>query len=426
MNVQSQILGTLRGLDPACLGTALRRGLSAGRIGIARSLCETFGFHDAVGRPQLSGCLKALGVLERSGRIELPASRVPARPPQPRRLETAPAAAAGVPATVSAVEGLSLVRVDTVEQRKLWNTLLHWEHPQGTATFAGCQIRYLVSSRHGILGALGFSAAALQLAARDRWINWSPAQRRAQLHRVVCLSRFLIRPGVSCLNLASHVLGLALRRLPEDFEQRYGYRPWLVETFVGPDQAGTCFRAANFVAVGSTAGRGRQDREKRRAQSEKTVYMYPLEANWRQRLGVAFVDAAPSLQPAEGLDSEQWTRNEFGGAPLGDQRLSARLVKSVDLLASIAAFTVPTTRPPSASGWNSTPCPSRATDPLAVVPSRHCRTSPRRASSIPPSSRPSTISNSVVWTGYAPTARPASPARSPCPSSPPTYTASVS
>ena len=274
MQVQSQILGTLRRLAPEHLSAVLRRGLSAGRMGIARGVCEAFGFRDGLGRPQLSGCLKALGVLERSGGIDLPPSRVPARPPSPRRLEAAPAAASGVPAEVSAVEELSLELVETVAQRKLWNSLLHFEHPHGTATFAGCQLRYLVSSRHGVLGAVGFSASALRVSARDRWMAWSNAQRREQLHRVVCLSRFLIRPGVRCRHLASHVLGLALRRLPEDFAARYGYRPWLVETYVGAEHEGTCFKAANFVRVGATAGRGRQDRERKRAAGVKSVYMW--------------------------------------------------------------------------------------------------------------------------------------------------------
>ena len=109
----------------------------------------------------------------------------------------------------------------------------------------------------------------------------------------------------------------------------------MVETFVAPEFEGTCFKAANFVRVGYTAGRGRQDIGKKRAKSVKSVYMFALEPNWRRRLNVPFVDAAPSLEPGEGLDSGEWAGHEFGGAPLGDQRLSARLVKSVDMLASI-------------------------------------------------------------------------------------------
>ena len=144
----------------------------------------------------------------------------------------------------------------------MWNTLLHFEHPQGTTTFAGCQVRYLVVSAHGVLGAVGFSAAALQLRARDSR-GWGRVPRAASGASApgLCLSRFLIRPGVQCRNLASQVLGRVLARLAEDFEARYRYRPWLVETFVGPAHDGASFKAANFVWVGHTAGRGRQDRD---------------------------------------------------------------------------------------------------------------------------------------------------------------------
>jgi len=111
------------------------------------------------------------------------------------------------------------------------------------------------ASDHGRLGGLGFGAAALQLAAPDRWIGWDVPQRRAHLHRVVGLGRFLIRPSVHCHNLASRVLRLALAVLREDFAVRYGYRPWLVGTCVDVRQvAGTCFRAANWCRVWQTQG----------------------------------------------------------------------------------------------------------------------------------------------------------------------------
>ena len=224
--------------------------------------------------------------------------------------------------------------VEDEVQRRLWNTLLAAEHPHGTTTFAGCQVRYLIGSAHGWLGAVGFSASALRLRARDAWMAWSDEQRTAHLHRVVCLSRFLIRPAVRCRHLASHVLGRVLRRVEQDFEARYRYRPWLVETFVEPDQDGTSFKAANFVCVGHSAGRGRGDAHHARARTVKSVYMYELTTHWRRHLGVARVDAAPSLSPGDGLDSAQWAANELGGAPLGDKRLSARLVSSAALLAS--------------------------------------------------------------------------------------------
>ena len=95
---------------------------------------------------------------------------------------------------------------------------------------AGAQLRYLLVSDHGYLGAPGFAASALALAARDEWIGWDAALRKRQLHRVVGLSRFLIRPSVRCRNLASTALGQCLRRLGADFEQHYSYPPLLVET----------------------------------------------------------------------------------------------------------------------------------------------------------------------------------------------------
>ena len=180
---------------------------------------------------------------------------------------------------------------------------------------------------------MGFSAAALQLAARERWVAWTPAQRASHLERVVGLSRFLIRPGVTCRDLASHVLGRVLRRLPADFEARYGYRPWLVETCVAAGQSGASLRAANFLRLGETTGRGRQDRGQRDAGSLKTMYVYELERSWRRRLGVERVEHAPVLEPGEGLDSRNWAENELGGSEMGDRRLTARLVKSASLLA---------------------------------------------------------------------------------------------
>ena len=137
-----------------------------------------------------------------------------------------------------------------------------------------------------------------------------------------------------CPHLASSVLGRVLRRVAREFEARYGFRPWLVESFADQGYDGTCLRAANFLCVGRTAGRGRQDREKRRAKTVKTVFMYELDRSWRRQLGVPHIDHAPSLEPGEGLNAEDWAQNEFGGAPLGDKRLSTRLMKSAGLLAT--------------------------------------------------------------------------------------------
>ena len=335
MRPQSQILQTLRAPEAqARLEPIVAQGAGESRAALAREVCARFGFVDTRGTAQLTGCLKALEVLETERRIALPAPRPHGQRPSPRCLDASVPVPVGVPAQVRDVEGLRLVVVEDGGQRRIWNTLLACEHPRGTTTFVGCQVRYLVGSAHGWLGAVGFSASALHLRARDAWMGWSDEQRRAHLHRVVCLSRFLIRPAVQCRHLASHVLGRVLRRVEADFEARYHYRPWLVETFVEPEHEGVSFKAANFVSVGSTAGRGRCDRAHDGTHTVKSVYLYELAPHWRRQLGLARVEAAPSLGPGEGLDSAQWAANELGDAPLGDKRLSARLVRSAQLLAS--------------------------------------------------------------------------------------------
>ena len=334
--VQSQISRSLRGESARSRIIAiLSQERFDSRRALGRRICAEFSFVDALGRPQVAGCLKALATLaEGSPEIVLPPPRAGVASNRPRMLSSKVPEPVEVPSHPARIDALDVRLVSTVSERALWTTLMAREHPHGVTTFAGCQIRYLVGSAHGWLGAAGFSAAALRVSARDRWIAWSEEQRRDHLHRVVCLSRFLIRPSVRCPHLASHVLGRLLRRLPEDFRTRYGFRPWLVESFADAGYDGTCLRAANFLCVGKTTGRGRQDRAKRRGKTVKTVFLYELARNWRRQLGVPWVDPAPALGPGEGLNGSDWAGNEFGGAPLGDKRLSARLVKSVGLLAA--------------------------------------------------------------------------------------------
>lgn len=158
--------------------------------------------------------------------------------------------------------------------------------------------------------------------------------RRQQLHRVVGMSCYLIRPQVNCRNLASQVLGLALRRLVPDFERGYGYQPLLAESFVDIEAfAGTCYQAANWVKIGQTQGRGRQDRQWVCPTTVKGVYVYPLRPDFCARLGVPEPQARPALAITEGLDGAEWADNEFGGARLGDRRLGERLVASARILA---------------------------------------------------------------------------------------------
>lgn len=227
------------------------------RSAIAQQVCERLELFNARGNPQQASCLKALRELESAGHFELPTSRRCAKPGSPRRLDGAVEPPVDVPAQAGEVRGLELIRIETHAQVRTWNELMEREHPRGAGPLVGVQVRYLIGSSHGWLGGLGFGASALQLKDRERWIGWDAQTRRKHLHRIIGLSRFLIRATVNCRNLASHVLGMALRQLPGDVETRYGYRPWLVETFVETERfRGTCFRAANWIEVGHTRGVG--------------------------------------------------------------------------------------------------------------------------------------------------------------------------
>ena len=332
MYEQNQIASTLASADGINrLQDLLAQAGSASRTEMGRRVCQAFGFQDARGRPQLAGCMKALRTLDAHGRIQLPAPRHERRRCRPRGLGRPVPAPADVPARADLVQGLALVAVTDDDQRRVWNELLQREHPRGAARHVGAQLRYLLVSDHGVLGALGFAASALTLAARDAFIGWDADRRSRQLHRVIALSRFLIRPCVDCRNLASKALGLCLRRLPDDFQRRYGYRPLLVETFVAKDRhAGTSLAAANWLRVGETAGRGRFAASGTRV-PVKVVYLYPLARDWRAQLGVAEPPEPPALGPGEGLARDAWAAHEFGSAPLGDVRWSKRLVQSAQI-----------------------------------------------------------------------------------------------
>jgi len=310
--------------------TLLDADASLHRTALADRLCVEYGFVDPAGRPQRSSCLKALRTLAARGRCVLPPPQTATARPAPRRLEQPVPLPPDVPPRVDLVRDLALVPVETAEQRRLWNELLLGEHPRGAGPLVGRQLHYLVHSAHGWLGGLAFAAAALQLQARDRWIGWDHDQRRTYLDRIVGLSRFLIRPGIRCANLASHVLGVALARLSADFEARYGYAPWLVETFVDTTQVvGTCFQATNWMHIGTTQGRGRQDRARAQAETVKDIYVYPLVADFRDRLGLSPARGRGPLPITPSLDGTDWAEQEFGGAALGDARWSRRLVESV-------------------------------------------------------------------------------------------------
>jgi len=300
------------------------------RTRLAGEMCEELGLRDGKGALRISTALKALRELEAEGYWKLPAA-LPRGSGQwnPRRLGHEVGAPRGVPAQAEQIKGLELIEVRPEDEGhvRIWNELMLEEHPLHDCRLVGRQLRYLIGSAHGWLGGIGFGSSALYLESRDKWIGWDDKQRGEYQERVINMTRFLIRESVQCKNAASHVLGLCTRRVAKDFQRRYGVEPWLMETFVNREEyAGTCFQAANWLCVGQTKGRGRNG-SKKEGKSIKDVYMYPLAANFRAWMGLSKTESVEPLCLENGLESERWAEEEFGGCELGDVRLKAQLVK---------------------------------------------------------------------------------------------------
>ncbi len=182
--MKTSILSQLRS-DLPRLKAILDGHPSAGRTDHARRVCEAFDFRNANKQLQAGSCLSALRTLDKAQHIQLPAAQPRPNHSNARILSEPVPHPTEVPDHLGAMKGLRLDRVITPDDLVLWNTLIHDEHPIGVTKFAGHQKKYLISSDHGYLGAIGFSASALYLAARDQWMGWSEAQRQAHLQNVM-------------------------------------------------------------------------------------------------------------------------------------------------------------------------------------------------------------------------------------------------
>jgi hypothetical protein len=256
------------------------------RAPIAREVCARLNWYDARGELKAMSCRVALLRLHREKLITLPEPRNTNGNGKPLskqtiRVETSTA----IECAVHELHHLKLIKVETKKESALWNGLIEEHHYLGYQRLPGAQVRYLIHSEEGWLGAVGFGAAAWKVAARDQWIGWSETQREARLNKIINNARFLLLPWVRSKNLASKVLSLCERRVANDFEERYGVRPVLLETFVEQQRfRGTCYKAANWQLLGQTQGRGRRDRYHDIQVPIKDLYVRPLTTHFRAEL----------------------------------------------------------------------------------------------------------------------------------------------
>jgi hypothetical protein len=254
---------------------------------IARTVCELLAWTRPNGGLKNHECRQLLERLQAEGFLKLPAMRnLGGR--GPRRVEVSDTCSepAPVEGTASECEPLDLALVEGPAESRRWREQMERYHYLGCRVPFGANLRYWVRNQDRELACLLWTSPAWRMQARDAWIGWNDEQRRRNLQRIVNNGRFLILPWVRVKGLASKILALGARHMPRDWESHYGHRPLLLETLVDASRfRGTCYRAANWLHVGQTVGRGRMDREHQaHGRAVKDLYVYPLVLDARQQL----------------------------------------------------------------------------------------------------------------------------------------------
>jgi hypothetical protein len=264
-------------------------GLS--REELARTVCELLDWSRATGRLKARECREYLERLEARGVVRLPAKRVGRRVGSRTAVPVTARgdAQAEVSGRVGDIAPLEIAQVGTAEERLLLRELIGRHHYLGYAVPYGARMQYLVYARGAgrqVVACAQFSSAAWRMACRDAWIGWDDARRARQLRLVVANSRLLILPWIRVKNLCSTILSQLARRIGGDWEAAYGIRPVLLETLVDPTRFdGTGYRAANWIVIGTTSGRGRNDHAHGgRHGTPKRVLVYPLIRDAVQQL----------------------------------------------------------------------------------------------------------------------------------------------
>ena len=259
------------------------------RTELAHTVCELLQWKRANGGLKARECRDLLERLEDQGLLTLPEKKSRGQEKGQRRITTTGKEPPGIKLTgsVESFAPVEVQRVQSPQQRLLFRELVSRYHYLGYAMPYGARLQYLAyvsRPRREVVGCIQFSSPAWRMKARDQWIGWDEVTRKQRLQHVVNNSRLLIIPRIR--NLASTLLSCVLRRLRCDWQRQYGLEPWLVETLVdGQRFHGGCYRAANWIELGQTSGRGRMDRtHQRHGVYVKTVLVYPLVKNAALRL----------------------------------------------------------------------------------------------------------------------------------------------
>lgn len=260
----------------------------ASRWALSRKLCMAWSWVQPNGEPRDMVCRGLMLALHRAGHIELPPAKQCPRNPLALRARPAPVELDRTPirTTLRALGPLAIRQVRRSAHEPLFNGLVEMHHYLGYVQPVGEHLKFLVYADERPVACFAWSSAPRHLGPRDRFIGWSPEVRRRNIRFVAYNSRFLIMPWVEVPHLASHLLGRMARMLPGEWERVYGHPVHFAETFVYPERfRGTCYRAANWILLGRTTGRGKDDRDHLGPNRPvKDVLGYPLARDFRERL----------------------------------------------------------------------------------------------------------------------------------------------
>ena len=255
---------------------------------LSTKLCEAWQWRQANGALRDMVCRGMMLMLHRAGHIELPPVMfVPHNPlaarvrPSPARIDTTP-----IEGCLRQIQPLEFAQVRRSEDEALFNSLMEEHHYLGYEQPVGEHLKYLVWAQGGPIACVAWSSAPRHIGSRDRYIGWDQQARRRNIRFIAYNTRFLILPWVRVPHLASHILGRMAARVSQDWQRLYGHPIYFVETFVDAERfRGTCYRAANWVLLGKTTGRGKQSNSYVPNRSIKEVFGYPLTKRFRQLLG---------------------------------------------------------------------------------------------------------------------------------------------
>jgi Domain of unknown function (DUF4338) len=261
---------------------------AASRRTVSKVLCEAWQWRQPNGALRDMVCRGLLLLLHRAGQIELPPVRYVPHNPLAQRLRPGPVLLDETPleSKLSDLGQLEFQQVRRTADEEVFNSLLEQHHYLKYSQPVGEHLKYLVWAGGRPVACLAWSSAPRHIGSRDRYIGWSAEARRRNLRFIAYNTRFLILPWVRVQHLASHILSRMARLVSPDWERVYGHPLYFLETFVDPERfRGTCYRAANWVVLGRTTGRGKDDQSHRPNRPVKEVLGYPLSRRFRELLG---------------------------------------------------------------------------------------------------------------------------------------------